>query len=155
MKHKTLSSGFSQYPNRENWDPKFQKMSVPSELRILCLRLTSTPPNDLPSLVPSLVQYVLQCQIPLSTPSVNAGKADASQSAVLVHKLKTQLTTLLNGKSAPGRFAAIVLIKVVVEVGGWEILRDAGSWVRGLLSILGVCVKIIPAIHGCHLICKY
>ncbi|TEY77225.1 hypothetical protein BOTCAL_0057g00150 [Botryotinia calthae] len=112
-------------------------MSVPSELRILCLRLTSTPPNDLPSLVPSLVQYVLRCQIPLSTPSVNSGKADASQSAVLVHKLKTQLTALLNGKSAPGRFAAIVLIKVVVEVGGWEILRDAGSWVRGLLSILG------------------
>lgn len=113
-------------------------MSLPSELRILCLRLTSTPPKDLPRLTPTLVQYVLQCQIPLSNPSVNSGKADASQSAVLVHKLKTQLTTLLNGKSAEGRFAAIALIKVVVEVGGWEILRDAGSWVRGLLSILGV-----------------
>ncbi|KAI9646991.1 hypothetical protein NHQ30_004992 [Ciborinia camelliae] len=112
-------------------------MSLPSELRILCLRLTSTPPEDLPNLTPTLVQYVLQCQIPLSNPSVNSGKADASQSAVLVHKLKTQLTTLLNGKSPGGRFAAIVLIKVVVEVGGWEILRDAGSWVRGLLSILG------------------
>ncbi|KAF7875006.1 hypothetical protein EAF04_002178 [Stromatinia cepivora] len=112
-------------------------MSIPSELRILCLRLTSTPPKDLPNLTPTLVQYVLQCQIPLSNPSVNSGKADASQSAVLVHKLKTQLTALLNGKSAEGRFAAIVLIKVVVEVGGWEILRDAGSWVRGLLSVLG------------------
>lgn len=112
-------------------------MSIPSELRILCLRLTSTPPKDLPNLTPTLVQYVFQCQIPLSNPSVNSGKADASQSAVLVHKLKTQLTTLLNGKSAEGRFAAIVLIKVVVEVGGWEILRDAGSWVRGLLSVLG------------------
>ncbi|KAA8572834.1 hypothetical protein EYC84_003405 [Monilinia fructicola] len=112
-------------------------MSLPPELRILCLRLTSTPPKDLPNLTPTLVQYVLQCQIPLSNPSVNSGKADASQSAVLVHKLKTQLTTLLNCKSAEGRFAAIVLIKVVIEVGGWEILRDAGSWVRGMLSVLG------------------
>ncbi|RAL60139.1 hypothetical protein DID88_000764 [Monilinia fructigena] len=112
-------------------------MSLPPELRILCLRLTSTPPKDLPNLTPTLVQYVLQCQIPLSNPSVNSGKADASQSAVLVHKLKTQLTTLLNCKNAEGRFAAIVLIKVVIEVGGWEILRDAGSWVRGMLSVLG------------------
>ncbi|QSZ30896.1 hypothetical protein DSL72_000454 [Monilinia vaccinii-corymbosi] len=112
-------------------------MSLPPELRILCLRLTSTPPKDLPNLTPTLVQYVLQCQIPLSNPSVNSGKAEASQSAVLVHKLKTQLTTLLNGKSAEGRFAAIVLIKVVVEVGGWEIVRGAGSWVRGMLSVLG------------------
>ncbi|KAB8299935.1 hypothetical protein EYC80_000177 [Monilinia laxa] len=112
-------------------------MSLPPELRILCLRLTSTPPKDLPNLTPTLVQYVLQCQIPLSNPSVNSGKADASQSAVLVHKLKTQLTTLLNCKNTEGRFAAIVLIKVVIEVGGWEILRDAGFWVRGMLSVLG------------------
>ncbi|KAM3080897.1 hypothetical protein ACMFMG_004859 [Clarireedia jacksonii] len=112
-------------------------MSLPPELRILCLRLNSTSPADLPKLTPTLVQYVSRCHVALSTPSVNVTKADAPQSSVLVHKLKTQLTTLLNGKSADGRFAAVVLIKAVVEVGGWEILRDAGSWVRGLLSILG------------------
>lgn len=130
-------------------------MSLPPELRILCLRLTSTPPKDLPNLTPTLVQYVLQCQIPLSNPSVNSGKADASQSAVLVHKLKTQLTTLLNCKSAEGRFAAIVLIKVVIEVGGWEILRDAGSWVRGMLSVLGVRAKSVPTIYCSPVQCTY
>lgn len=113
-------------------------MSLPPELRILCLRLTSTPTVALPRLTPSLVGYVSRCQLSLSTPSLNANKADASQSSVLVHKLKTQLTTLLNGRSPEGRFAAVVLIKAVVEVGGWEILRDAGSWVRGLLSVFGV-----------------
>ncbi|PQE22193.1 hypothetical protein CJF32_00004569 [Rutstroemia sp. NJR-2017a WRK4] len=112
-------------------------MSLPPELRILCLRLTSTSPADLPELTPTLVQYVSRCRVALSAPSVNSVKADAPQSSVMVHKLKTQLTTLLNGKSAEGRFAAVVLIKAVVEVGGWEVLRDAGSWVRGLLSVLG------------------
>lgn len=32
----------------------------------------------------------------------------------------------------------MVLIKAVVEVGGWEILQGAESWVRGLLSLFGV-----------------
>ncbi|ESZ96054.1 hypothetical protein SBOR_3531 [Sclerotinia borealis F-4128] len=122
-------------------------MSLPSELRILCLRLTSTPPQDLPNLTPTLIQYVLQCQIPLSNPSANSGKADASQSAVLVHKLKTQLTTLLNGKSAEGRFAAIVLIKVVVEVGGWEILRDAGSWKPDSSAAKELCIVALTKIY--------
>jgi pre-rRNA-processing protein RIX1 len=33
----------------------------------------------------------------------------------------------------------VVLIKAVVDVGGWEVLKGAESWVRGLLAILGVC----------------
>lgn len=65
-------------------------------------------------------------------------KADASDSSVLVHKLKTQVSTLLMGRSAEGRFASVILIKAIVDVGGWEVLRGAEPWVRGLLSILGV-----------------
>lgn len=65
-------------------------------------------------------------------------KSDASESSVLVHKLKTQISTLLSGKSTEGRFAAVVLIKAIVAVGGWEVLRGVESWVRGLLSVLGV-----------------
>jgi pre-rRNA-processing protein RIX1 len=80
----------------------------------------------------------LRCQIPLSSSAGNGAKADASASSVLIHKLKTQLSTLLNGKSPEGRFTAVVLIKAVVEVGGWEILQGAESWVRGLLSLFGV-----------------
>jgi pre-rRNA-processing protein RIX1 len=57
---------------------------------------------------------------------------------VLVHKLKTQVSALLFGKSTEGRFAAVVLIKAIVAVGGWEVLRVVESWVKGLLSVLGV-----------------
>jgi pre-rRNA-processing protein RIX1 len=113
-------------------------MSLPPELRVLCFQLSSVPAADLPRLTPTLLRHVLCCQVPLSSPAGNAAKADASASSVLVHKLKTQLTTLLNGKSSEGRFAAVVLIKAVVDVGGWEVLRGSEPWVRGLLSVLGV-----------------
>lgn len=83
---------------------------------------------------------MLRCQAPLSSSSTVSTKNDATASAssVLVHKLKTQLSTLLNGRSLEGRFTAVVLIKGVVEVGGWEVLQGSESWVRGLLAILGV-----------------
>ncbi|KAE9374599.1 hypothetical protein N431DRAFT_438041 [Stipitochalara longipes BDJ] len=112
-------------------------MSLPPELRVLCFQLSATPAADLPHLTPTLLRHVLRCQIPLSSPAGNAAKADATASSVLVHKLKTQVTTLLNGKSPEGRFAAVVLIKAIVEVGGWEILQGADSWVRGMLTLLG------------------
>jgi len=120
-------------------------MSLPPELRVLCFQLSSTPTADLPRLTPVLLGHVLRCQVPLSSPAGNAAKADASASSVLVHKFKTQLSTLLNSKSSEGRFAAVVLIKAVVEVGGWEVLNGAESWVRGLLSVLGVCTEVL-----CH-----
>jgi pre-rRNA-processing protein RIX1 len=113
-------------------------MSLPPELRVLCFRISSTPVSDLPNLTPTLLSYVLRCQGALSSPAAAAGKAEASSTAVLVHKLKTQLSTLLNGKSSEGRFSAVVLVKAVVEIGGWEVLNGSESWVRGLLSILGV-----------------
>jgi pre-rRNA-processing protein RIX1 len=56
----------------------------------------------------------------------------------LVHKLKTNISTLLNGRSREGRFAAVGLIKATVDIGGWEVLRDSESWVRGLISIVQV-----------------
>ncbi|KAI6714257.1 hypothetical protein JHW43_003204 [Diplocarpon mali] len=112
-------------------------MSLPPELKVLCFQLSSTPPTDLPRLTPTLLRHVSRCQLPLTSPSGHACQADASASSVLVHKLKTQLSSLLSGKSPEGRFAAVVLIKAVVEVGGWEVLQGVESWVRGLLSILG------------------
>ncbi|PVH85604.1 hypothetical protein DL98DRAFT_511639 [Cadophora sp. DSE1049] len=132
-------------------------MSLPPELRVLCFRLSSTAPSDLPRLTPTLLRHVSCCQAPLSSPAGNAIQADASASAVLVHKLKTQLSSLLNGKSPEGRFTAVVLIKSVVEVGGWEILHGVEPWVRGLLSILGkpdatavkeLCVMTLTKIYS-------
>ena len=119
-------------------------MSLPPELRVLCIHLSSTPVAELPRLTPTLLRQVLRCHVPLSNPTGNGAKADSTASAVLVHKLKTQLSTLLNGKSPEGRFTAVVLIKAVVEVGGWEVLRGSESWVRGLLSIL--VVGILPSL---------
>jgi hypothetical protein len=113
-------------------------MSLLSELRALCHQLSSTPSAQLPYLTPVLLRNVSRCRGPLSSEGVNTSKSDASESSVLVHKFKTQLSTLLYGKSSEGRLCAVVLIKAVVEIGGWDVLRGAESWVRGLLSVLEV-----------------
>ncbi|KAK4165322.1 rRNA processing/ribosome biogenesis-domain-containing protein [Cladorrhinum sp. PSN259] len=107
------------------------------DLRVLCRRLTSTPVDDLPRLCPLLVSHVLRCGAPLSaSPDAGKGKDKGSEVPVLVHKLRTHITTLLTGKSASGRFAAVCLVKAVVDVGGWESLRTAEPWIRGLIAIV-------------------
>lgn len=115
-------------------------MSLPAELRQLCHQLTSTPSAQLPQVIPTLIRNVSRCQGQLRSGGNNG------ESSVLIHKLKTQISTLLSGKSAEGRFTAVVLIKVIVIIGGWEVLRGAESWVRGLLSVLGVCDTVSQAV---------
>lgn len=112
--------------------------SPPPDLRVLCRKLTSIPPTQLPHALPSLVNHVLRCKGPLSAPQDQKLRDNASESTLLVHKLKTTISTLLNGRSREGRFAAIGLVKAVVDVGGWEVLRGSEAWVRGLLSIVQV-----------------
>ncbi|KAK0623564.1 rRNA processing/ribosome biogenesis-domain-containing protein [Immersiella caudata] len=111
-------------------------MSVPPELRVLCKRLVSTPTEELPRLAPMLVGLVLRCGAPLSAVQDTKSKDKASEAPMLVHKLRTHITTLLNGRSTSGRFAAACLIKAVIDVGGWETLRLADAWIRGLISAL-------------------
>jgi pre-rRNA-processing protein RIX1 len=113
-------------------------MSLSPELRLLCHQLSSTPSAQLPNITPTLLRSVFRCQAALSLGGNPGSKSDASESSVLVHKLKTQISTLLHGKSTEGRFTAVVLIKAMVAVGGWEVLRGVESWVRGLLLVLGV-----------------
>lgn len=112
-------------------------MSVPPELRILCLRISSTSAEQLPRITPALIRDVLKCQEVLSFQTA-ATKAENSETAVLIHKLKTQVSGLLYGKSAEGRFTAAALIKAIVDVGGATILSGVEPWVRGLLAVLGV-----------------
>ncbi|XWW94899.1 hypothetical protein V2A60_002848 [Cordyceps javanica] len=107
----------------------------PPDLRVLCRKLTTTPPDLLSHQLPALTRNLLRCKDVLSAQHDAKAKEDASTSA-LVHKLKRSITTLLEGRSREGRFAAAVLIKAIVDVGGWEILRTAGPWVNGLLSIV-------------------
>lgn len=152
--HTSISKKYSQHPHQGARTTILHiNMSLPPELRVICNHLSSTPVAELPRLTPTLLRQVLRCHVPLSSPVGTGAKAEASASAVLVHKLKTQLSTLLNGKSPEGRFTAVVLIKAVVEVGGWEVLRGTESWVRGLLSILGVsnCIHSTIRIETDHL----
>lgn len=121
----------------------FFRMSLPPELQTLCRRLDTTDPADLPTLCPSLVGHIQRCESVLSLAVDQKPKDGAPEHAVLVHKLKSQITSLLrNGRSKPARFSAAVLIKAVVDVGGYECLRTAGErgWVQGLLDILKVCL---------------
>ncbi|KAI1335508.1 rRNA processing/ribosome biogenesis-domain-containing protein [Xylariaceae sp. FL0016] len=106
-------------------------VALPPELRSICRRLTSVQAQQLPALLPVLLKDVLRCQEPLSQPQDNSAEATA-----LVHQLKTHITTLLNGRVAQGRFVGVVLVKAVVQVGGWECLQTAGPWIQGILAIL-------------------
>ncbi|KAF9872649.1 hypothetical protein CkaCkLH20_09828 [Colletotrichum karsti] len=112
-------------------------MSLPPDLRVLCRRLTSTPPAQLPHSIPAFINHVLRCKDVLSAPQDQKSKDNnAAEIAALVHKLRTIITTLLNGKSAMGRFTGATLVKAVVDVGGWECLKESGNWVRALLAMI-------------------
>ncbi|KAF4814756.1 Pre-rRNA-processing protein rix1 [Colletotrichum siamense] len=112
-------------------------MSLPPDLKVLCRRLTSTPPAQLPHSIPAFINHVLRCKDVLSAPQDQKSKdAASSETASLVHKLRTIITTLLNGKSAMGRFTGATLVKAVVDVGGWECLKESGPWVRSLLAMI-------------------
>ncbi|PHH55407.1 hypothetical protein CFIMG_007300RA00001 [Ceratocystis fimbriata CBS 114723] len=112
-------------------------MSLAPELRVLCRLLTSTPPARLPRSVPVLVDYVFRCRDALSASyDLKVAKGAASETAGLVHKFKTIITTLLNGRTAQGRFAGVVLVKAVIDVGGWECLKASEPWARGLVAIV-------------------
>jgi pre-rRNA-processing protein RIX1 len=126
---------------RENLKPKYEPL--PPDLRILCRRLTSTPPGELVHLVPALTDHVIRCKAVLSAPQDPVTKTDTSEGAHLVHQLRTIITALLNGKTPAGRLISTVLIKALIDVGGWECLKGCEPWVRGLLSILDVIFPIM------------
>jgi len=98
--------------------------------------LNGTPVKALPQIVSQLAAGLLDCSDVLSQ-HVHTGK-ERSETGVLVHKLKTRISSLLQDRSIEGRWSAVVLVKAVIELGGWEILRTSESWVRGLIGILGV-----------------
>ncbi|KAG5927119.1 hypothetical protein E4U42_002568 [Claviceps africana] len=108
----------------------------PSDLKVLCRKLASIPQPQLPHAVPSLSKHIVRCKAVLSSPQDPKPKEDGSQSAHLVHTLRTTVTSLLNGRSREARFAAVGLVKAIVDVGGWEMIRTSDPWVRGLLSII-------------------
>ena len=110
-----------------------------TSLRVVTQRLASTPTERLPHVVSYLASTINDCRDLFAASNCQEGVSDGSETYLLVQKFKTQVSSFLQSKSVEARWAAIVLVKAVVEAGGWEILRGVGAWVRGLLGLLGVC----------------
>ena len=83
------------------------------------------------------MNHVVRCAGPLSAPH-EAKTKDRRSGSSDIHKFKAQLNSLLTGRSPGGRFTAVVLVKAVIDVGGWECLRVSEPWVRGLITLLRV-----------------
>ena len=116
-----------------------------SLLRPVTHKLTTVPVNELPSLAGLLASRISYCSgILSSTPS--QATSSGSEDALLVHKLKTRISSLLQDRSPEGRWTAVVLVKATVDAGGWEILKSSEPWVRGLVTILGVSLNV----HWCQ-----
>ncbi|KAK8169883.1 rRNA processing/ribosome biogenesis-domain-containing protein [Phyllosticta citrichinensis] len=104
-------------------------------LKAVSYRISSLPSKQLPAVIPQITALLVPCK-PILSSSHNSTAKDASESSVLVHKFRTQISTLLQDRSAGGRWSAVVLSKTAIELGGWEMLQKCGPWVRGLLGIL-------------------
>lgn len=104
-------------------------------LRALTFRISSTPTSQLPQHVPAIASSLPNCKTILSSAQASTSKT-ASEASVAVHKYRTLLSALLQDRTFQGRWAAIVLIKSTIEIGGWETLQKSLPWVRGLLGIL-------------------
>ncbi|KAI1928276.1 hypothetical protein LOZ65_002052 [Ophidiomyces ophidiicola] len=113
-------------------------------LRAATLRLTTTPVEELPQIAAYLASALGESSALLSAPENQKRAAGASDATLLVTKLKARITSLLQDKTAEGRWTAVILVKATVEAGQWEVLRGCEPWVRALLTILGVCSKWKP-----------
>ena len=110
-------------------------------LRVVTQRLSSTPSQQLPHVAAYLATNIAQFGKTLATINKESKAVEDPESAVIIHKLKTQLSALLQDKNPEARYAAVILIKATVEVGGWNILQGLAAWVRFLIGILGVSVQ--------------
>ena len=116
--------------------PKWSQQTF-TALRVVTQRLASTSTQRLPHVVPSLAGTLSSCSECFLAAQSDAEAHNASEGPLLVHKLKTQISSLLQNRSAEARYAAIVLIKGIVEIGGWNVLQGANPWIKGLIAILG------------------
>jgi pre-rRNA-processing protein RIX1 len=110
-------------------------MSKINVIRAVTHHLNNTPVKELPHIAYFLASSIAECgDILKATPAPSAGKND--DSVLQIHKLKAKIVSLIQDRSAEGRFTAVVLVKATVEAGGREILASCEPWLRGLLAIL-------------------
>ncbi|KAL9624625.1 MAG: hypothetical protein Q9160_001290 [Pyrenula sp. 1 TL-2023] len=117
-----------------------------SSLYALTQRLVLTPAAELPQITKFLLSLVYSSSAVLSRPLGPENAKGDHEFSVLIHKLKTRLSSLLQDQDPRARWAAVILIKATVEAGGWEILNGCASWLRGIITILGVrCLQFLLA----------
>jgi len=102
-------------------------------LRAATFRISTTAPEALVNVIPSVAASLLDAKILFAS---SAPSTKDSSDGVSVHKFKTQINTLLNAKTAEGRWAGCVLVKTTIELGGYEVLSKCAGWVRSLLQSL-------------------
>ena len=104
-------------------------------LRLINSRLSTTPSWQLPQVVPHLARSINACGSIFSVASGHAAR-ETSDSAALVHKIKTRISTLIQEKSPQARWAAVALVKAVIESGDLEVLQASNAWIRYMVGIL-------------------
>ena len=107
-------------------------------LRVVTQRLSNTPSTQLAHVAPILACNISECRESLSITQVGALNKGSPENSVLVHKLKTQLSALLQDRTPDARYAAVILVKATVEAGNYAILQGTAPWIKGLINILGV-----------------
>ena len=112
--------------------PPVNNHNLPA-LRQVTLRLSSAPAWQLPQVAPYLAGRISESGGLLSVQSSELS-ADAR---VILHKFKTQISTLLQDKNAQARWTGLVLAKATVETGGYQVLQEVGPWLRSMITILG------------------
>ena len=115
-------------------------------LRVVTHRLETTPEWQKPQMAVYLANTLASGGELLSGKEIQV-HARNEQTAFLVNKFKAQVSALLLAKSPRSRWAAIILIRAIIEVEGWEIQHGCAAWVRGLLRILersdSDCTKVL------------
>ena len=106
-------------------------------LRFVTQQLTFTPTQHVPHVVASLAAALSESQGSFLAAQLDHESHIASEGPVLVHKIKTQISALLLDRNAKARYAAVVLIKAIIEVGGWSVLQGANSWAKDIIGMLG------------------
>ncbi len=99
--------------------------------------LSSTPVAAVPHKVPALVTALANCPHPISASQAGTNAA-GTEVGFALHKFRTGITTLLQGRHVEGQWAAAVLIKAAIENPALPFLQESLPWVRGLLSLLSV-----------------
>lgn len=105
-----------------------------AQLRAATYRISSTPTQQLPHVVPQIAASLANCRDVLA--ASHESTKSSNETASLVHRLRTTLSSLLQDRTIEGRWAAVILVKTTLEAGGVELLTKSNGWVRSLLAIL-------------------